>query len=228
MAAVRQPAVRAVRALSRQVAHSRAARLIPERVVWSLRRRLLPLRSVDVLEVVGVLADAGVPAWLTGGWGVDALLGRQTRKHADLDLAFDVREDAERRACHALRRLGFQLKEDRAMDEVWVSRRLRLQDGAGRIVELLLIDIAILAAEARNLVSSPGSGTMGGAAGAFTQGVIDGKPIGCLSPAAQLALHLGYRPYGTQRQDVRRLCHRFHLPVPEPYRRASLGLARPP
>ena len=35
------------------------------------------------------LADAGVRFWLAGGWGVDALAGRQTRSHRDLDV-FDV------------------------------------------------------------------------------------------------------------------------------------------
>jgi len=33
------------------------------------------------------LADrAGVACWLVGGWGVDALLGEQTRPHSDLDI----------------------------------------------------------------------------------------------------------------------------------------------
>lgn len=28
--------------------------------------------------------------WVGGGWGVDALLGEQTRQHSDLDLWLDV------------------------------------------------------------------------------------------------------------------------------------------
>ena len=34
-----------------------------------------------------MLQSAGVRVWLDGGWSVDALLGEQTRPHADLDLA---------------------------------------------------------------------------------------------------------------------------------------------
>jgi lincosamide nucleotidyltransferase A/C/D/E len=41
----------------------------------------------DVLEVLDILDADGVMHWLDGGWGVDALLGVQTRPHADLDLA---------------------------------------------------------------------------------------------------------------------------------------------
>ena len=39
-----------------------------------------------VLEVIATLEEASVRVWLDGGWGVDALLGEQTRNHADLDL----------------------------------------------------------------------------------------------------------------------------------------------
>jgi lincosamide nucleotidyltransferase A/C/D/E len=46
-------------------------------------------RGMDLGEVLGVLGDlanAGCAVWV-GGWGVDALVGRQTRLHRDLDLA---------------------------------------------------------------------------------------------------------------------------------------------
>jgi lincosamide nucleotidyltransferase A/C/D/E len=35
------------------------------------------------VELLEQLAAVG-PAWVGGGWGVDALVGRQTRSHADL------------------------------------------------------------------------------------------------------------------------------------------------
>ena len=39
-----------------------------------------------LLAVVGLLEADGIDVWLDGGWGVDALLGQQTREHDDLDL----------------------------------------------------------------------------------------------------------------------------------------------
>src|SRR5580765_3051198 len=42
--------------------------------------------ATEVLRVLAVLDAAGVRAGLTGGWGVDALLRRQTRLHGDVDL----------------------------------------------------------------------------------------------------------------------------------------------
>jgi lincosamide nucleotidyltransferase A/C/D/E len=45
------------------------------------------MAAADVLDVLQALAEAGVWASVEGGWGVDALLHRQTRQHGDLDLA---------------------------------------------------------------------------------------------------------------------------------------------
>ena len=46
-------------------------------------------------EILGRLDAAGVWYCIEGGWGVDALLGEQTREHCDLDLAVRM-EDVER------------------------------------------------------------------------------------------------------------------------------------
>jgi lincosamide nucleotidyltransferase A/C/D/E len=39
-----------------------------------------------VLELLALLTGADLDVWVDGGWGVDALVGRQTRVHGDLDL----------------------------------------------------------------------------------------------------------------------------------------------
>lgn len=61
-----------------------------------------------VLEVLDALAAASVFVFLDGGWGVDALLGEQTRTHADLDLIVGASEGEKLR--DALGRLGFRQK----------------------------------------------------------------------------------------------------------------------
>jgi lincosamide nucleotidyltransferase A/C/D/E len=38
----------------------------------------------DVLTIDDTLTSAGIEYWIGGWWGVDALLGRQTRDHADM------------------------------------------------------------------------------------------------------------------------------------------------
>jgi lincosamide nucleotidyltransferase A/C/D/E len=41
----------------------------------------MEIDAADASRIVGQLEAAGLVVWLDGGWGVDALLGRQTRPH---------------------------------------------------------------------------------------------------------------------------------------------------
>src|SRR5689334_1515053 len=85
------------------------------------------MHAADVLAVLAALDGAGIPAWLDGGWGVDALAARQTRPHSDLDLVIAL--DQASRAEVALRPLGFALVEDAR------PTRFVLGDGAGRQID---------------------------------------------------------------------------------------------
>jgi lincosamide nucleotidyltransferase A/C/D/E len=40
----------------------------------------------DVIRVYRHLSGHGIRVWLVGGWGIDALIGEQTRPHHDLDV----------------------------------------------------------------------------------------------------------------------------------------------
>ena len=40
----------------------------------------------DVCEILEMLFEASVKVFLDGGWGIDALIGRETRIHNDIDL----------------------------------------------------------------------------------------------------------------------------------------------
>lgn len=44
----------------------------------------------EVLTILGALDEAKIRWWLAGGWGVNALVGAQTRPHRDLDLLIDA------------------------------------------------------------------------------------------------------------------------------------------
>ena len=68
------------------------------------------MRLDEVFRVLDALAESGIPAWLEGGWGVDALIGRQTRAHRDVDLDIDESQEAE--ALSVLHRLGYEVETD--------------------------------------------------------------------------------------------------------------------
>ena len=64
------------------------------------------------MDIAGVIAlytqltSLGIETWLDGGWGVDALLGEQTRPHSDVDIVVQqqdvlgLREHLERQGYH--------------------------------------------------------------------------------------------------------------------------------
>ena len=46
----------------------------------------------DAVRILRFFDAAGIRTWLEGGWGVDALTGRQSRDHGDLDLFVELRD----------------------------------------------------------------------------------------------------------------------------------------
>src|SRR5918993_2543073 len=64
----------------------------------------------SVLSVVASLQQAGIRVWLDGGWGIDALVGEQTREHDDLDCVIALSDAPVAR--DALAVLGFAVSLD--------------------------------------------------------------------------------------------------------------------
>jgi hypothetical protein len=48
-----------------------------------------------IKAVIGTLGTVDIPAWLFGGWGLDARIGRITREHGDVEFWVEA-SDAER------------------------------------------------------------------------------------------------------------------------------------
>ena len=68
------------------------------------------MEAAEVLRVLDAIDAAGIRSGITGGWGIDALLRRETRSHGDLDLgvASEVVDDA----IDAIEPLGYVLVRD--------------------------------------------------------------------------------------------------------------------
>jgi len=50
------------------------------------------MTAVKVIDLYTSLENLGVEIWVDGGWGVDALLGEQTRPHKDLDTSIQQKD----------------------------------------------------------------------------------------------------------------------------------------
>ena len=159
-----------------------------------------------VLEILAALRSSGVRATLDGGWGVDALLGRETRAHEDLDLV--VALDDVPRIQEALRPLGFGLHEDQ-LPVRFVLRR------SGEQVDFHTVTFDL---QGGGVQPQPGGGSFRYPPEGFVLGRVQGESVPCISARVQVLCHLGYTPTAKDAHDVVELCRAFGLPVPEAYR----------
>ena len=194
-AAGRRHAVLTVRRAGRAIRRTPLRRVLEFRATGWLRQWLFRVRTRDVLQVLTALSEAGVNAALVGGWGVDALLGHQTRWHADLDVGLmETSGTQQSRAEEVLGRCGFVLQERRHIPGIWMPDLTIMRDSIGRQIELLPLSA---------LVNDD-----------VTVGMIAGHPVPCISAALQLKYHSGYPPRESDRRDIDLLCHRFGLSAP--------------
>lgn len=159
-----------------------------------------------VLELLGVLRSAGVEAVLDGGWGIDALLGRQTREHEDLDLVVALADVQKIQAL--LHPMGFALHEDH------LPVRLVLRSKAG---EQLDFHAVTFDDEGGGLQPQPSGAVFRYPPECFVQGRVGGCRVACISAEVQVLCHLGYEPSPKDAQDVLAVCQTFGLPVPKAY-----------
>jgi lincosamide nucleotidyltransferase A/C/D/E len=168
------------------------------------------MTATDVIEVLERLKEAGIRVHVDGGWGVDALLGEQTRDHSDLDLALELGDlDA---AWQALAERGF--KHDQT-SEPGLPARLVLRDERGRQVDLhpLVFDER---GDGWQQLSATGRAWGRYPASEFdAMGVIGGQQVRCLSAQLQARFRMGYELSDRDEHDLRLLAERF-------------GAARPP
>jgi len=88
----------------------------------------------DACEIIQLAMKAGIGVRLDGGWGIDALIGRQTRPHDDIDL-FVQRKDAER-FVNLIAAEGFAEKPT----PYTLGDHTTWEDERGRIVDLHVFD----------------------------------------------------------------------------------------
>ncbi len=155
--------------------------------------------------LVRFLEHAGIEVYVDGGWAVDALLGRQTRVHDDLDIALPHQYVPRLRALLAAR--GFR---DHPRDDTWECNFVLADDHGCRLdVHSYTLDDAgnnIYGVEyIREHLAGLGS--------------INGYPVRCISPEWLVKFHTGYELDENDYHDVRLLCERFGIELPDEYRK---------
>ena len=135
-----------------------------------------------VRDVLDALDRAGVRHGVAGGWGVDALVGRVTREHRDLDLLVDA--DQLEDSLSVLGALGYVVETD------WLPIRVELAGHAGWVdVHPVRYD-----ASGHGVQAGPEGTQYEYPAGIWTHGRLDGRAVRCLSAEHQVVVHTGYPP----------------------------------
>ena len=156
----------------------------------------------DVIDLLKKTGQLGIDVWITGGWGVDALIGRQTRPHNDIDFFVQKKDTAV--FTKMIRSNGYCETNIEEIDiMVWC-------DTYDRIIDLHLFEFA-------------GEGTLRFQNKIYPADIFNGKgtiggiTVRCMPAEAQVQYHKDYEIREKDIQDVLLLCKTFGLPIPEEY-----------
>ena len=170
-------------------------------LVHRLKYRVISTPSWRVLAILDLLAAAEVRVWVAGGWGIDALVGRQNRPHLDVDLVISDDGPPYERVAQVLTDEGFRPDGSYHTPGIAIPWCHVWRHETGHKVEVLPVP----------LDKPPFAAKVAAADGwqPFTDGTIDGQRVPCLSAELQFLLHTGYPQREIDSRDVALL--REHL-----------------
>jgi lincosamide nucleotidyltransferase A/C/D/E len=183
------------------------------------------LGAADAIAILDLLDANGIAAWVTGGWGIDALLGVQTRPHRDLDIVVQV--DDLSRIGEMLRGQGYRLKElwsenlvATDSDGREVATAFLLHDGAGREIDVHALR---LSARGDGIPAWQAEWPAIQRKHLDASGAIAGRAVRCLGPEMQAICHTGYALPACQERDIALLRERFGMDAGD---EPAMGLVR--
>ena len=161
------------------------------------------MTAEDVLKVIQLLNQNGIEIIIDGGWAVDAVLGEQTRPHEDLDLAVFHEDVPKIRSLFEA--LGYQ---EVPRDDSWECNFV-LGDNQGHLIDF---HSCTFDGEGNNIfgVKYPLESLQG-------SGIIGDLPVRCIPPDILVKFHSGYELDENDYQDVKLLCEKFGLQIPEEF-----------
>lgn len=161
----------------------------------------------QVLYIYNLLTKNGITVWVDGGWCVDALLGKQTREHPDLDIAVHRKDNDKLRKL--LESKGY--KEENRTDSTEWMYVMKNTDGKQVDVHAFEYD-------------DDGKNTYGieYPYGSLTgSGTINGQEVNCIAPQWMFKFKTAYEPKAKDLKDVQALAKKYNFELPEAYRETN-------
>jgi lincosamide nucleotidyltransferase A/C/D/E len=162
----------------------------------------------EVIDLYTESGRAGIDMWLDGGWGVDALLGEQTRAHEDVDIVVQHKDVPRLRAL--LEAKGYKDVE-RDDTSPW---NFVLGDNDGHLVDVHAVTFD---AEGNGLYGPIEKGVMYPAVSLTGVGIVGGRTVRCISAEYMVKFHTGYKLREIDFKDVSSLCAQFGIDCPAEY-----------
>lgn len=164
------------------------------------------MTSANVIEFLVGMEKLEIQIWIVGGWGVDALLEKQTRPHDDLDIVIQHQDVSTAR--EFLERRGFQnVPRPDTCDWNFV-----LGDNLGHEIDFHVI---FFDDNGNGIYGPPGKGEIYPPSGSLREnGNICGYRVRCISPEQMVKDHIGYKFREKDYLDVSALCRKFGITIP--------------
>ncbi len=174
------------------------------------------MEESDVVVLYQLFRSHGLEVVVDGGWGVDALLGYQSRPHGDLDVAVPHEQVPLLRRLLADR--GY-VPVDRVDTTEW---NFVLGDAAGRqldvhsftfepSLDLTEVDLSSIPDD------KPVSGVDYPRRSLYGFGTIAGTVVRCVPPDYMVSFHTGYPLDDDDFRDTSALCAKFGMELPAEY-----------
>lgn len=159
------------------------------------------------VQLLQLFEQHGIEVIVDGGWGVDALLGEQTRPHNDLDIALQHKDVQKLRAL--LEAQGYRdVPRDDTRDCNFV-----MGNDQGHEVDFHSYTFDANGKLVFGVAYPPESLT--------GTGSIQGYPVRCISAEWLVKFHTGYELDENDYRDVSALCERLGIALPNEYARFS-------
>jgi lincosamide nucleotidyltransferase A/C/D/E len=163
------------------------------------------MTAEDALELIMLFEQNQIEVTLDGGWGVDALIGQQTRAHTDLDIVIAYNDVTRLR--ELLEARGYRDEPDPEAREC----NFLMGDGLGHYVDIHTVSF--------DPVEHPEYGSDYPIESLNGKGSISGYPVRCISLEYMVKFHTGYEVDETDFHDVKALCQHFGIEMPAVYNR---------
>jgi len=180
------------------------------------------VRAEDVIRIYRKLSANNIQVWLTGGWGIDALLREQTRPHKDLDIIMLLDDIVRMRelladAGYGLKELWSENRWDVDAQGTETPTAFVLQDSDGREIDAHAMCID---ERGRGIPAwANDEGLVFTRKDLAGEGSIAGFTVRCLSPEMQGLCHTGYDLPIVQLRDMELLHERFGVEYPDEHSR---------